>query len=228
MLPGRPLFINLEIPRDADIDQMNYVYSTTDDIDSLSSSSAADTQDIEILGLDINYSEITQTVTLTGQALVAIPIPLLRVFRMSNVNSADNIGHVYCYVNGAITLGVPDNSADVRAMIQPLNNQTLMALYTVPLGKTAYMRDWFASTAGGNKNSTYVIDLRSRSLGGVFQLKHRSSLSDFGTSYIQHQYIEPEVFLEKTDIEMRVESIASPVATGISVSAGFDIVLVDN
>jgi hypothetical protein len=213
---------------DAAIDQMNYVYSTTDNIDSISSSSAADTQDIEISGLDINYEEVTQTITLTGQALVALPTSLLRVFRMANVSASDNLGHIYCYVNGTITGGVPDVSSDVRAVMQPLNNQTLMALYTVPLNKTAYLRDWFASTAGGNKNSAYVIDLRSRFVNGVFQLKHRSSLSDSGTSYIQHKYDEPEVFTEKTDIEMRVESIASPAAVEISVSAGFDIVLKDN
>jgi hypothetical protein len=209
---------------DADIGQMSYVYSTTADIDSISSSSPADTQDIEILGLDINYEEVTQITTLAGQARVPIS-PLLRVFRKTNINSTDNIGHIYSYVNGPITLGVPNSSADVRSVIQPSNNQTLMALYTVPVGKTAYMRDWFASTAGGNKNSTYIIDLRARPSGGVFQLKHRSSLSDAATSYIQHKYVEPEVFPEKTDIEMRVRSIASPTAVEISVSAGFDIVV---
>ena len=46
-------------------------------------------------------------------------------------------------------------------------------------------------------------------------------------TYIQHEYIEPEVFSEKTDIEMKVTMTAGG-ATAASISSGFDIVLVSN
>jgi len=212
---------------DAHIDQMSYVYSTTADIDSLSSDSASDTFDIEVQGLDTNYDVVIQTITLTGQTRVALTTNLIRVFRMKNVGTANNVGHIYCYVNTALTTGTPNDSTKVRAVMQPGNNQTLMAIYTIPNGKTGFVRDWYASTSGASRNTNYVMDLFARPFGKVFQLKHRTAISDNATSYIQHKYEEPEVFAAKTDIEIRASITDSPI-TGGSVSAGFDIVLVDD
>jgi len=206
---------------------MNYVYSTTADIDSLSSSNNSDTQDIEIQGLDTNYDLVTQTITLTGQTRVALSTNLIRVFRLKNVGSTNLLGHVFCYVNGALTNGVPNTNEDIRAIIQPENNQTEMAVYTIPDGYTGYMRSWYAATAGASKASDYIIKLKARPDGQVFQLKHRSSINETGSSYVQHKYVEPEVFSAKTDIEMTVEMTAVG-GTAAAISAGFDIVLVEN
>jgi hypothetical protein len=216
---------------DADIAEMEYTYSTSNAIDSISSTDTGDTQDIEIQGLYDdgagNWLISNQTVTLTGQARVAIPQPLIRVFRMVNVNSTDIAGFVYSYENTALSAGRPVDTTKIRAVIENGNNQTLMAIYTIPSGKTGYMRDWYASTAGANRATNYLIDLRARPMGGVFQVKHRSALDIGGTTYIQHKYEEPEVFGAKTDVEMRCKLTASGV-TGAAVSSGFDIVLVDN
>jgi len=208
-------------------ENMVYDYSITADIDSISSENNSDTQDLEIQGLDTNYNIVTQTITLTGQARKALNTSLIRVFRMKNVGSSNTAGHVFCYVNGAITLGVPDDASTIRAIIQPGNNQTLMAVYTVPAGVTGYMRDWYASISGANKSSNYTVKILARPFGGVFQLKHISALADTGTSAYQHLYEEPEIFPQKTDIEIKVSS-ASVGTTAASFSAGFDIVLVNN
>jgi hypothetical protein len=212
---------------DSGIDEMLYNYSTTNDIDSLSSDSASDTVDIEVQGLDVDYNVVVQTVTLTGQTRVALTTPLMRVFRLKNVGSVNLVGDVYCYVNTAISGGVPVDTTKVRAIIHFPNNQTLMAVYTIPAGYTGYMRDWYAATAGSSKDSNYPIRLMARPLGQVFQLKHIAALSDSGTSQIQHKYEEPEVFAEKTDIELRAAMLATG-GTGAAVAGGFDIVLVAN
>jgi hypothetical protein len=206
---------------------MRYVYSTTADIDSISSSDNGDTQDIVVEGLDTNSNEVVQTVTLTGQTRVALSTSLRRVYRAYNDNSVDLTGHVFVYVNGATTGGVPDTNADIRAVIDPVNQQTEMAVYTVPAGKTGYVRDWYGSTAGANKNSNFIVKLTARIDGKVWRVKHTNSLSDNGTSAYQHVYQEPEVFPAKTDLEMTVEMLSSG-ATAASFSGGFDIVLVDN
>ena len=213
---------------DAGINQMVYQYSTSDDIDTISSSSGSDTQAIAISGLDINYDEVAQTLILEGQAKVTLNTPLRRVYRMVVVGSTGLVGDAYLYEDTAIVTGVPVDTTKVRAVARAGQNQTLMALYTIPAGKKGYMRSWFASTAGGTKDSAYAMTLKARPINQTFQTKHLSSISDVGSSYIQHQYIEPEVFLPLTDIEMMVESIASPGVSDASVSSGFDIVLVDN
>ena len=206
---------------------MNYVYSSTNDINSVSSSSASDTLEVTIEGLDVNYNEVIQTATLAGQVRVALVTPLLRVYRAYNSNSVGLVGHVFVFVNGALTGGVPNTNADIRAIIDPVNQQTEMAVYTIPAGKTGYMRDWYASTAGANRDSNYPVKLISRDFGGVFRVKHVSAISDNGTSAYQHNYNEPEIFTEKTDIEMRTQVTAAGI-TAASFSAGFDIVIVDD
>ena len=212
---------------DGSIDEMQYTYSTTAAIDSISSSNAGDTVDIEIQGLDGNYDLTTQTVTLTGQTRVALSTSLIRVFRLKNVGATDLAGNCYVYENTTISGGVPTDTTKVRAMIANGNNQTLMAVYTIPAGYTGYMRDWYCSSSGAKKDSAFVVDLFARPFGQVFQLKHRSAINDNGSTYIQHKYEEPEKFTEKTDIEMRV-TIAEASITEASVSGGFDIVLIQN
>jgi|SaaInlLV_10m_DNA_2_1039722.scaffolds.fasta_scaffold00537_13 hypothetical protein len=204
---------------------MLYTYSATADI-GLISSSGADTVDIEIQGLDGNYDLVTQTITLNGTTDVDISATgtdLLRVFRMKNVGATDLAGDVYIRTNGsAQTGGVPNTANTIRGRIQNGNNQTLMAIYTIPDGYTGYIRDWYASTAGAKRDSQHTIEVKARPLGQVFQLKHLSNISVTGTSYIQHVYEEPEVFSAKTDVEMRMDTDTDIAG----VSAGFDIVLV--
>jgi len=206
---------------------MQYTYSTSADIGLISSSSASDTVDIEIQGLDSSYDLVTQTVTLTGQTDVDISgvggTDLIRVFRMKNVGSTDLVGNVYIRQNGTTqTGGVPDTASSVRAIINNGNNQTLMAVYTIPNGYTGYMRDWYVATAGARRDTAHEMKLFARPFGQVFQLKHDSSIVTDGTSAYQHRYEEPEVFDAKTDIEMKVNTAADQAG----VAGGFDIVLV--
>jgi len=206
---------------------MNYVYSTSADIDSISSSSAADTQDITIVGLDSNYAEVTQTVTLNGQTRVALSTSLIRVYRAYNENSTDLAGHVFVYVNGTTTGGIPDTNADIRAIIDPDNQQTEMAVYTIPAGKTGYLSRGYASTSGGSKNTNYIIRFFAREFGKVFRLQNINAISSTATSIIVLDYFVPLRIPEKTDLEVTVETTEATI-TASSVSAGFDLVLVDN
>jgi len=212
---------------DSGIDEMQYNYSSSAAIDSLSSD-AADTVDIEVQGLDDNYEFVVQTITLTGLTRVALTTALRRVFRLKNVDSVDLTGNVYCFENTADTTpadGVPDDTTKIRAMIHVGNNQTLMAVYTVPAGKTAYLENWFASLSGIVPSGVNVrVKIFVRPFGQVFQVKHESALADDGTSHSQHIWCIPEVVTEKSDIEIKV--LSDDLVT--SVAGGFDIVLEDN
>jgi uncharacterized protein YdeI (BOF family) len=209
---------------------MNYIFSTTADINEIASSDNSDTQDIEIQGLDEDYNVVTQTKTLAGQTAVTLDTSLIRVFRMKNVGSTDLTGDVTLATSAATwSGGRPTVANTVRAMIQSDNNQTLMAVYTVPAGKTAYMRDWYA--AGSNATGGFfgtdgsaTIKLKARPFGQVFQLKHISSIKSNGSTAYQHKYEEPEVFTEKTDIILE----ANTSVDGSAIAGGFDIVCADN
>ena len=210
---------------------MVYTFSSSADIGLISSSDAGDNQTIEMQGLDSNFDLVTQTITLNGQTDVDISatgVDLVRVFRLRNTGSTDVAGVVYIRTNGSgQASGVPSTANTVRAIINNGNNQTLMVVYTVPNGKTGYMRSWYAATAGAKKDSEYKIKIKARAFGGVFQVKHSSAISDRGTSKDNHPYVEPEVFAAKTDIIMTTEMLKSTGTEG-DLSGGFDIVIVDN
>jgi len=215
------------------IDEMTYTWSTSVAIDSISSSNDNDTQEVQIQGLDADLNLVIQTATLQGQTRVALSTPLIRVFRAKNSDTVDFAGYIYVYENTTLSAGVPVDTSKVRLVIQGANNQTLMALYTIPIDKTGYMRDWYASTAGASKDSEYIIRLWAREYDAtaeewkVWQLKHITSISDAATSYIQHKYEEPQKFTGGVDVMITVESTAVG-ASDASIAAGFDIVLIDN
>lgn len=207
---------------DANADK-TYTFSTSADIDSISSADAGDGQDVEIQGLDANWDLVVQTVTLNGQTKVALTTDLIRVFRMKNMGSTDFAGNVYCYVDDTITTGIPDTSNKIRAIVQAGLNQTLMAMYTIPNGKTGYIfRRW---TALSSKIAGYSsVRSFARPFGGVFQLKYSAALATTGTSAKDENFHFPMKMPAKTDVKMMADSSVNNMA----VSAGFDIILVDD
>jgi hypothetical protein len=146
---------------------------------------------------------------------------------VKNADSTALAGHAFCYVNGDTTGGVPDTNADIRAVVQPGNDQTEMAIYTVPAGKTAFMTGWYASTAGASRSSSYIIKLKARPTGGVFQLKHKMAIADDAISAYQHTYNPHNVFQAQTDIEMTAQMLVA-AGTQANIIAGFDLILIDN
>jgi len=191
-----------------------YPPNGTAPVTNVESTSASDVTDLEVQGLDINGTLTVQTVTLTGTTKVVLPTPLWRVFRMKNVGAADYVG--------IITAENAGNSI-TYAIIEVGNNQTLMALYTIPLGKTGYMLQGTNSLVGTNR--TYTVDgrLTMRPYGGVFQLKRTFGLSADGTSFISMTYPVPGKIPALTDIRVSAKSSA----TG-GVNTTFEIILIDD
>ena len=216
---------------DAAPDLMSYTFLAAASTLYISSDDAGDGQVYEVQGLDANYALQITNVTASGLTFVPIAGTWLRVFRVKNLGATSNAGNIYISDSNVDTSGgadgIPDTLTAIKAMIQIGNNQTLMAIYTVPAGKTAYMDSFWAGTAGASKASEYDVSVHARSLGGVFQLKHLSALQDSGTSHWLHPNNVPEKFAAKTDIVMRANLITA-AKTGASISAGFELILVDN
>jgi hypothetical protein len=209
-----------------DWENMRYDYSDTADIDKITSSSASDTEPIEIQGLDGNLALVTQTITLTGLTSATLTTPLKRVFRAKNVGTSDLVGHVFVHY-GPITLGIPDSATSVRAIIHPGNNQTEMAVYTIPAGKTGYLTSVYGGTAGASKSSNYIFRLYARPSGTVFQLKDRFVANEAGSPFTQHLFKNGLKFAAGTDLELTGQAAAAGV-TAAAIIGGFEITLVDN
>lgn len=115
---------------------------------------------------------------------------------------------------GTITAQI---GATVHAQIIDGNNQTLMAVYTIPAGYTWLVVKGKASCGKGKE---VEVNFRGRPLGGVFGLYH--SFYIYETNY-EYEFWVPLSIPEKTDIFVEAKS---DLAT--KVSAVFDIILIKN
>lgn len=199
-----------------------YAYLASAQALTLSSDNANDTsagtglQTVQIYGLDANYAEITEVVTLNGQTAVTTANSYLRIFRMQGQTAGSggtNEGVIYAGT-GTVTAGVP---ANVFARISEGEGQTLMAVYTLP-ARTYGMLYNFNASSFGNANANATIRLMVREPGGVFRTQDKLVLTR-GALTIPHKF--PVPMSPRSDMEVRAFS-----STGtIDVSASFEMML---
>lgn len=213
-----------------------YTFSTTADIDTLSSSSTEDVGNlIKITGLlsggieQIGWAELNgwnKVLIYDNQDLTGDPISYWRIIRIENESDVggDLVGFVYCYVDGDITEGVPDVVTTIRALINNGNNQTLMSVYTVPKGKVGFlMRGEVGISKSGGVSAEARLSYRSRRFGKVFKIKKKISLSTNGTSAFQDKRSRPDPIPALTDIVIRCDEVSAT----LGLWATLDIALVD-
>jgi hypothetical protein len=208
-----------------------YSYLSAASVLKVSSSSANDTsagtgaRTVELFGLDGDYNEINEVVTLNGQTAVNSTQSYLRINRMivrSAGSGGSNAGIIYAGT-GTVTTGVP---ANIYATINgDGTNQTLMALWTVPAGYTGYLMQYDVSN-GTTSNTPAVckLTLVARPYGEVFQSKDVKSLTT--GMHIENTLIVPVKFAEKTDIEVR--AVSSSASVTFDISAAFEIIYIKN
>lgn len=199
-------------------------------ITSVGSTDAADTQDIEVYGLDIDGNEVTQTVTLQGNTRVVLPTPLWICMRMENDGSTDFTGTVYAYTG---ILGVPsaNNDPRVRNLIVNGNNQTLYAAVVVPKDKVFFLRKGRITIlyeGGGFFSSDQGTQLyyRSKRPGKVYKVKDTPSLVTGGNSLITDLRPNWDIIPELTKVKITVAT-SSTADMGISATLTFLVVDAD-
>jgi len=185
-----------------------YAYPSSALAMTVTSASGASDNGVEvtIIGLDGDYAEVEQSVTLGGLGVATTTQTFLRVFRAFVSNGQDATG----------VLDI-DNGGTVYAQIQPDFQQTMMAVYTIPAGKTGYL---LSGNVSSTKDKDITAKLMMREEGGV--LRTKGLVLTPGTPF-QRTWSIPQQIPEKTDIEIR----AKAGATG-PVAAGFEIVLVNS
>jgi len=209
-----------------------YSYLTSATVLKVSSSSTDDTsagtgaRTVQLYGLDGDYNEINELVTLNGQTVVNTTQSFLRINRMivrSAGSSGANAGVIYAGT-GTVTTGVP---ANVYASVNGVtgSNQSLMALWTVPAGYTAYMLQYDVSNGTtSNTPALCKLILAVRPYGEVFQSKDVKSLTT--GMHVEESFAIPQKITEKSDIEVR--AISSSASVSFDISAAFEIVYIKN
>lgn len=192
-------------------------YPTSAGVVSVVSASTADDGDpggtgartVEIQGLDGDYNELIETVTMNGTSAVTTTNSFIRIFRMRVVTAGTgnvNAGNITASIGGT----------DIARILAD-KGQTLMAVYTVPAGKDAFLIK-FQGTLSKNQEANFR--LRIKEFGNGYNVKGL-----FGTfsNSITYQYPVPLKFTEKTDIEVQGKAGATS-----EMGAIFDIILIDN
>ena len=164
---------------------------------------------VHVLGLDENFEEVEDTFTISGNSATGT-VSFKRVYR--------------AYIDGIIANQTQIRVSRGATEVLRINigkSQTLMAIYTVPAGKTAYLMQG-STTCAGSADAT--IDMFVRYFGQTsFRIGHTAEVSGPGGQYL-YQFGVPIRIPEKSDLDIRAEVRSN----NARVTAVFDILLVDN
>ena len=168
---------------------------------------------VELQGLDEDYNVVTETVTLNGSTAVTTLNTFLRVYRM--IYTDDGGGNV-----GVITARVDSPSGTVVAQIEGVLSQTLMCVYTVPAGYTAYM---MAVDFSVQKNKDAQVLMMQRTFNtNNFRIAHMAEVYE---STYRYDFPIPLPLPEKTDLELRTDNVET---NNTRVTSNFTAVLIKN
>ena len=193
-----------------DIDDTNYPWSAFADAGTLSvaraSASDADKKVI-IYGLDADYNEIVDEVVLAAASGNVTAKSFIRIHSARVNGTSDNVGNV------TITKG----GTTVARILAGVGN-TLMGIYTVPAGYTAYLTQGVMTIQnGGDATGTFFY----RVPGDRFIIGHRFEVA---SSEYHYAFTCPFAVPAKSDLDVR----ASVRTNNSLVTAAFDLILIQN
>jgi len=175
------------------------------------SSSASDiNKSITVVGLDANYNQISETITLTTQTNNNSSNSFIRIFRSFVSDGETNVGQI----------SVQRDTTDV-AIISAGYGQTLMAVYTVPAGYTGYL---YKGTCSAQSGADGTGNMFVRYFGqSSFRIGHSFEVSGAGGQYV-YDFSFPIPIPEKSDIDVRITTRSN----NGRYTAAFDLLLVQN
>lgn len=205
-----------------------YVFPPSASVMTVSSSSASDTaagtgaRTVLVTGLDANYAEIQEIVTLNGTTAVNTVNAYLRCHGMTVLTTgsgATAAGNIHMGT-GVVTAGVP---AVVYAFILLGWNTSQTVAYTVPAGYTAYLVDLVVSSISSAVNQSTQLSFRQRSsVAGSAFLRGGSLVATAGLVHIP--YVIPRAFGEKMDLDI----VAATTDNNVVATVAARILLVSN
>ncbi|MCP4528944.1 MAG: hypothetical protein GY833_23995 [Aestuariibacter sp.] len=198
------------------------VVAVSTDVDDADGDTGART--IQVYGLDENWEEATETVTLNGTTPVALTNTYIRLFRTIILTAGSSYSN-----EGNITVTEVGGSTRVGIFVGAGDGQTQHCIYTVPAGKTAYFIKGYVGVADDDKNGEVAeFQWQARPNNGhtgAWAVKGEIGLNNVGSGHWQYEYGVPSGPIpEKTDIRI----VVIDVTATIGVVGGFDMLLVDD
>ena len=189
----------------------NETYLTDNLIDRVASGSVLDVYQVTFEGHTVSgtghnqkFTFVSQTITLTGQTPVVIPIPMARVSRAYNANGVDLVGTVRFYENSAVTNGVPDDIDKVHLDIPAPLQQSFKAATTFSDNEYFILTGGFGSVS---LKQVAVVDfyIEVKSPGGVF--RQQSAVSASSSSGPWQIDLDPAIIIPRNcDVRVRCET----------------------
>lgn len=194
-----------------DVDDTAYPWGSFDTAGTLSIlavNASDDAKSVVLVGLDDNYAELEETVTVSSSAAVTTTASFKRIFRAYVTNgSVTNVADIVVQKGGTTV-----------ATIKAGKSQTLMAVYTVPAGKTGYLLKGVATCQSG---ADATGDMFVRYFGqDSFRVGHTFEVSGTGGEY-SYDFGVPIKIPAKSDIDVR----CTVRSNNARVTAAFDILL---
>ena len=168
---------------------------TSNDGDDSASGTGARTVTVE--GLDADYNQVSETLTVGGGAGSVEFYRVFRAFVASSGSTGTNEGTI-TIAQGAKTL------AQIRTVGTPTSTglgQTFMSIYTVPAGYTGFIYQFGVSTAKSDGNIFLVK--RGHTDNGTWRSQ---DIIHANVNDIERSYKFPLKIEEKSDIEVRAIS----------------------
>ena len=181
--------------------------STSDNIDSIVSTSASDTAKvIRVEGVTIAGVEVTQDATLNGQTRVALAKPIARINRAYGISQTALAGIVSIYVNTTIASGVVTDTTKLRGVIAIGDETTLDGRYTVPAGKRLFI-DSVRATNVRTVGTTIINSIRFlRRRGAAFDVMALSGINSSTCPQMIAEFRQPIVVEPGEDLIIRCDS----------------------
>jgi hypothetical protein len=166
---------------------------------------------ITIVGLDSNWDIIEEDFTLSSSGQVTGTKIFKRVYRGFVKTGSTNVGQLNFLRDGTQVLRINAGLG-----------QTLMSVYTVPNGYTAFLYQGVCSAQSGADATGYMM-VRYNTSGQAFRVGHTFEVSGSGGEYF-YKFAFPIQLSQHSDIDIRL----STRSNNGRYTAAFDILLIKN
>ena len=199
--------------------RIHEIYSV--DADDTSSGDGCRTVSVSGVGHG-DMSIASETVSMAGNTYV----PTLNTYQRINRMACETFG--VTEMNEGNIYAIAQVDASTQIVVTANFGQSLHGIWTCPLGKTCLITNYYASMnksggASGAIDLTLFTRDNTTSEHG-WRVRHSLGAITTGSSHFGHAFNPYFKIAEKTDI--KVQAIGS--ANDLDVSAGFDVIIVDN